>query len=376
MVVDDIDAEPLLSDEEKQNYKVIGSTAFVTIPLIKDARWISNLVVHQGEPRHWTAEEVALLQEVAERIWAFVERARAEAALRASEERHRSLFETISQGFSLAEVVRDAAGNAIDWRLLQMNPVFEDYAGMTVAECVGRTATDVFGGADPHWLAVYDRVVRSGKAERSEAWFGPIDRWVGVDVYPGTGDQFTVLYEDISDRVRAQAALRKSEERHAFLLELSDALRPMSDADEIQGEATRLLRDHAGAARCCYAELDAGGTTVRISRDSVRDGLPSLTGDHAMHDVPELLAQLSAGTVVHVPDVAAVSILDETVVSVGAAIGMRSFVAAPVLDQGRPVACVLLADTQPRRWDDTIGLLTEVAERTGAAVERARARRP
>ena len=85
MVVDDVDAKPLLTDQERANYKVIGATAFVTIPLIKDGRWVSNLIVHRSQPHHWTAEEVALLQEAAERTWAYVERTRAETALRNSE---------------------------------------------------------------------------------------------------------------------------------------------------------------------------------------------------------------------------------------------------------------------------------------------------
>ena len=374
IVVDDIDAEPLLTEEEKSNYKVIGSAAFVTIPLIKKGRWVSNVVVHQGEPRRWTREEVALLQEVAERTWEATERARAKAALRASEERHRSLFETISQGFSLAEVVRDAAGNAVDWRLLELNPVFEDYAGMTVAECVGRTAIDVFGGADPHWLAVYDRVVRSGKAERSEAWFGPINRWVGVDVYPGTGDRFTILYEDISDRIRADAALRKSEERQAFLLKLSDALRPLGDAVKIQGEATHLLREHFEAGWCYYAAFDASGTAAQILRDSVREGLPSMAGCHEMQDLPEFLDHLSAGEVMNAPDLSASPFFSKRVVDQYTAIGMHSLVGTPLVKHGRLFAVMVLADTCTRHWnDDEIGLLTEVAERTWAAVERARA---
>ena len=54
---------------------------------------VAALYVHQAEPRHWRDDEVALVQEVAERTWTSVLRARAETALRESEARFRQFAE-------------------------------------------------------------------------------------------------------------------------------------------------------------------------------------------------------------------------------------------------------------------------------------------
>lgn len=54
---------------------------------------------------------------------------------------------------------------------------------------------------------------------------------------------------DLVERTVAELALRKSEERQAFLLRLSDALQPLGDPVEIQGVAARLLAEHLGASR-------------------------------------------------------------------------------------------------------------------------------
>lgn len=70
-----------------------GKRATIIAPLIRDNRLVAALFVHQNEPRHWRDDEVTLVQEVAERTWTSVLRARAETALRESEARFRQFAE-------------------------------------------------------------------------------------------------------------------------------------------------------------------------------------------------------------------------------------------------------------------------------------------
>lgn len=62
-------------------YRSIQGRAHITVPLIKAGRLQAALHVFQERPRHWTAAEVALCEDLAERTWAAVERARAETAM-------------------------------------------------------------------------------------------------------------------------------------------------------------------------------------------------------------------------------------------------------------------------------------------------------
>jgi transposase len=64
------------------------ASALGWVPLVKGGRFVAALGVHQHAPRGWTPEEVALVEETAERTWAALERARAEEALRESEEKY------------------------------------------------------------------------------------------------------------------------------------------------------------------------------------------------------------------------------------------------------------------------------------------------
>src|SRR3712207_1787404 len=63
--------------------------AAIGVPLVKGGRLAAVFFLHFPVAHQWPAHEVALVEETAERTWAAVERARAEAALRESEERFR-----------------------------------------------------------------------------------------------------------------------------------------------------------------------------------------------------------------------------------------------------------------------------------------------
>jgi two-component system CheB/CheR fusion protein len=78
--------------------------------------------VHSSEPRAWTAREVELVQEVAERTWDAVERARTEATLRESEARLASFGEASSDVLSIRRA------DTLDWEYL--SPAFERVHGI------------------------------------------------------------------------------------------------------------------------------------------------------------------------------------------------------------------------------------------------------
>lgn len=68
-------------------FAFLETAAAVTVSLIKHGRMVAALYVHNRVPRLWSESEVKLIEDVAERTWDAIERARSEAALRKSEER-------------------------------------------------------------------------------------------------------------------------------------------------------------------------------------------------------------------------------------------------------------------------------------------------
>ncbi|WP_286165197.1 GAF domain-containing protein [Arthrobacter sp. TPD3018] len=174
--------------------------------------------------------------------------------------------------------------------------------------------------------------------------------------------------------VHAGKALRESEERQAFLLKLSDAVRPLAAAADIHGETTRLLRSQLNAGWCYYVDWDLCRKTGLVLRDSVREGLPSLVGSHDVSDAPEFLELLSDGEVHSARDYANYEQLPISIRQNFTALGFRSMMMAPLIKGGRLIATLLVGDTEVRDWSSgEASILVETAERTLAAIERGRA---
>jgi PAS domain S-box-containing protein len=89
VVADDIESDPRFTGEERDRLRAAGMAAFVCVPLRKE----TVFGVQSMAPREWTAGEVELIREAGERTLHAARRARAEAALRDSEERFRQFAE-------------------------------------------------------------------------------------------------------------------------------------------------------------------------------------------------------------------------------------------------------------------------------------------
>ena len=78
-------------DMDPAVWAAINTSAFVSVPLVRDGRFAASLYVNVREPHAWAADEITLIEETAARTWSAVERARAEAALHESESQFRAL---------------------------------------------------------------------------------------------------------------------------------------------------------------------------------------------------------------------------------------------------------------------------------------------
>jgi signal transduction histidine kinase/ActR/RegA family two-component response regulator/PAS domain-containing protein len=70
-------------------FAALGVAATVCVPVLRAGQWRFLLLLADSRPRNWRRHEIELLRELAHRVFPRLERARAEDALRASEERLR-----------------------------------------------------------------------------------------------------------------------------------------------------------------------------------------------------------------------------------------------------------------------------------------------
>lgn len=80
-------------------YQPQGERSYIAVPMLRDGRWVAELWISDDVPRHWSEQDVALLQSVAERVWTAVEKLRVHEALRQSEARVRFVGERADVGY-------------------------------------------------------------------------------------------------------------------------------------------------------------------------------------------------------------------------------------------------------------------------------------
>jgi PAS domain S-box-containing protein len=142
------------------------------------------------------------------------DRIRVEAALRESEERYRRLFETMEDGFAVIEMLFDDHNRPLDYRFMEVNPIFERHTGLHAA--VGKTARQLVPNLEDFWFETYGQVALTGESIRFDHGVEALNRW--FEVYAFSIGQLeerkvAVLFKDISDRKRSEVALRDSEDR-------------------------------------------------------------------------------------------------------------------------------------------------------------------
>ncbi|HVG48882.1 MAG TPA: PAS domain-containing protein, partial [Rubellimicrobium sp.] len=227
------------------------------------------------------------------------DRARQDAALRASEERYRTLFERMDQGFCLIEMILGEDGRATDYRFVEANPTFERQSGLVGA--VGRRIREFAPDLEEHWFERYGRVALTGESMRIEGEVAPLGRWFDINAFRvGAPEQrrVGVLFSDISARRNAEESLRESEERQAFLLRLSDALRAEPSAEAMTNRALQMLLEQMRLDRCyvgIYRLVEDIGDFPHQVHD---DRLPPLPTQVRLSDFPKALQVAFDGTLV------------------------------------------------------------------------------
>jgi PAS domain S-box-containing protein len=129
--------------------------------------------------------------------------------LQRSEKRYRLLFENMSEGFALHEIITDAEGKPADYRFLEINPAFESFTGLSREAAVGKTVRQVIPDVESHWVETYGRVALDGTPVHFENYAAPLNRWFDVFAYRPAPGQFAAVFTDITEHKRAVEKLRQ-----------------------------------------------------------------------------------------------------------------------------------------------------------------------
>ena len=210
-----------LSTAERNALESQGVLSVAAAPIfIDDDLW--GMIEFQdcvGE-RQWMIAEVEVLRSAAGIIGAAIQRRRVERAFRQETHRFAQLFENTPLAILMA---------GADEKVVAINPAFEALFGFSRSEVIGRRINDLITPPDRHdeatWLSrrafggvpVAQPTVRSRKDGTSV----PVEIYGVPVIQDGSVDLVYAIYVDQTERLRAEAALRESEEKFRSLAEQS-----------------------------------------------------------------------------------------------------------------------------------------------------------
>lgn len=256
--------------EELERLKARGVRALLNAPYVADGHLKFVLTASHSEPLDWPAEDITLLSELAVRIFPQVERARAEAALSASEERMRLAADAARFGmydrdlrtgsFHVSGRLKQMLGYPSDapvGHAQVMSHMHPDDAPIGIAAF--HRACDPTGDGR---INVEQRIVQCNGEVR---WIATVGRLIFKNGEPARSLGFWV---DITERKEVESALRDSELSQKRAMEAAEAanqaksefLSTMSHEmrtplNGVMGMLELLLTDRLTPQQRQYAEL-------------------------------------------------------------------------------------------------------------------------
>ncbi len=136
--------------------------------------------------------------------------------LKVSEERFQKLYMTMTEGLCLHEMIYDEQGQAVNYRILDVNPAYEQIIGVQRDTIVGKTATEAYGTDTAPYLEGYAKVAKTGKSFSFETYFPPMEKHFRINVFRPQKNQFATVFEDVTER-------KHSEEQIAIFKQFAEA---------------------------------------------------------------------------------------------------------------------------------------------------------
>ncbi len=298
------------------------------------------------------------------------DRIQTEAALRESESKYRTVLTSMDEGFLIAELLFDEAGEAVDCRCLEVNRAFYEQTGLLV-DVVGQTMREIAPDGSVPWLPMCGQVIESREAVRVEydSETEPLRGCYDVHILP-LGElaqhRVAVLFQNITDRKRREANL-------AFLANLTEDFSRLSTANEIMQTVGEKIGAYLNISYCLFAEIDASQDRAVVEYAWNPLGAPDLIGVYQLSEfVTEAFQQAArAGETIVIHNTQTDSRTDAAHF---AAINIHAFVSVPFHHSNEWKYMLSVNQAVARDWrEDEIELVHELANCVFPRLERARA---
>lgn len=192
-------------------------------------------------------------------------------SLRKSEEKYRSLFESMNEGVALLRLIYDDQGQPVDFVFLDVNPIYEVIMNAKKEERVGKKASECYG--QTAHLEIYGKVASTKEPATFDSYSARLRKHLRVSAFSPEKGKVAVIFSDITER-------KQTEELSKTLSEISIMMSSHTDYDQTIKRVIAISRKalEAESAEAFVRNSDTG--TVRYDyklstdkNDPVRSGI-------------------------------------------------------------------------------------------------------
>lgn len=138
---------------------------------------------------------------------------RTEEALRENEKKYRLLFETMNEGVCLHEIIYDETGEAIDYKIIDVNPSYEFITGLKKERAIGSNASELYGIGEPPFLDIYAKVADTGEPTTFVIFSPSMEKYFNISVISPDKGKFATVFTDLTERKLAEESLKQANEK-------------------------------------------------------------------------------------------------------------------------------------------------------------------
>jgi PAS domain S-box-containing protein len=213
---------------------------------------------------------------------------RSENELLMSESRYRLLFNNMTAGFALHEIVCDNNGLPVDYRFIDVNPAFEKLTGLIASEVINKTAKDVLPNIEDFWIQTYGKVALTGKPVSFFNYSQALGKHYDVWAFSPEKGRFAVVFSDITERIRAEYEVGRLSRIYEVISQINQLIVHARTRDAILEGACRITVETGELQMAWIGFVDEAEQVVKPACwYGVEEGYLSKIKKISISDIPE-----------------------------------------------------------------------------------------